>query len=792
MLRNNILNTIYNNTEHVFVSDNQSHFKNKDIINLTNYLNLYNHSKIGLYFEKSSNYVLSVLSVFLSKHSFIPLDKKQPLERLNYFYNDSNMNFILSSLIYKNDSFLLNKNVIFIEDILTINNFNEIKIFNKELLYIIYTSGSTGKPKGVLIDNEDGLYNVINQQIKILDLNKENIFLFLSISFDASLSDILCSFLSNSTLHINEDILLKPKKMLHFFNQHKITYSDLPPSILKLFKPNDFITFNKMIIGGEVPDYNTVINYIESNFKILNVYGPTEVSICTSMILCDKKWNSKNIGFPLRNINYHISNGELIISGEGVALGYTDFSLSQEKFYTEYNNRFYRTGDIVEYTDDGYIFKGRKDRQIKHNGQLICLEEIEEKIKSITNIFNASVIYDNKKLICYYEGNISQNEIILNLKSLIPTYMIPHFFINGYIPKTTSGKNDSKSISHYSNKNLLEHAEYIFSNLNIKEGFHQTKTNHVLITGSTGKLGLEILKQIKNKKISIIVRKINNDLLLFCKHNNIDIYISKGLEFEYLGLEEKDYLHLSEQVDEIYHCAANINNLKSLHELYNDNVISSINIAKFSLTKNLKFIHYMSTLSVYVSLFNKSNFNFSQSSLIKNEEIAKNGYTASKIIADYFFDLLYQKLSNVHIYRLGLILDEKISKNSYIYLLFQNLKYIPFETQHYCFDYTPISKSVDLILNKSFKNYIINVSFNICISLKDINDILNLPLRSIHDIKSGWIYEFTKSFKGEKQKHDIFEMTNLPKFEVEECFLNNLNEIDKKNYIISLINSTKY
>jgi len=34
------------------------------------------------------------------------------------------MNFILSSLIYKNDSFLLNKNVIFIEDILTINNFD--------------------------------------------------------------------------------------------------------------------------------------------------------------------------------------------------------------------------------------------------------------------------------------------------------------------------------------------------------------------------------------------------------------------------------------------------------------------------------------------------------------------------------------------------------------------------------------------------------------------------------------------------------------------------------------------
>ncbi len=791
MLRQKILNTLYNNLEHTFTYDQLSFYKNKDILTITNYINHYDYSKIGLYFEKSSNYVLSVLSVFLSKHSFIPLDKKQPVERLNYFYQDANIDFILSSSKYKDDSFLFDKNVIFIEDILKINNFSELTLFTKQILYIIYTSGSTGKPKGVIIDNENGLYNVIKQQIEILDLNQENIFLFLSISFDASLSDILCSFLSNSTLYINDDILLKPKTMLHFFNDNKITYSDLPPSILKLFKPKNFITFNKMIIGGEVPDYNTVMTYVESNFKILNVYGPTEVSICTSMILCHKKWNSKNIGFPLNNINYHIENGELIISGEGVAFGYTNFSLSKERFYIENNKRFYKTGDIVEYTEEGYFFKGRKDRQIKHNGQLICLEEIEEKIKSITNILNASVIYDNNKIICYYEGDILQNDIILNLKKIIPSYMIPHFFIKGYIPKTTSGKNDSKSISHYSNKNLLEHAEYIFSNLNIERPFLKVKTNHTLITGANGKLGFEILKKIKNKKVSIIVRNINNDLLLFCQSNNVNIYVSKGLEFENLGLEEKDYLYLSQQIDEIYHCAANINNLKSLHELYNDNITSCFNIAQFSLINNLKFIHYMSTLSVYVSLFNKSNFYFSQSSLIKNEEIAKNGYTASKIISDYFFDLLYQKLSNVHIYRLGLILDEKVSKNSYIYLLFKNLKCIPFETLHYCFDYTPLSKAVDIMLTHSFKNYITHVSFNTFISLRDINNTLNLPLKSIYDIKSGWIYEFTKSFKCEKQKHDIFEMTNLPQFEIEECFFNKLNDSDKKNYIISLINSTK-
>lgn len=788
MLRVEILKNLNKNLDHTFVLDNNTNYKYKDILHLTNLINQYSQSTIGLYFDKSAHYVLSTLSIFLSKHSFVPLDKKQPEERLNYFYQDSKIDFIISSLHYKNDTFLNDKNVLFIEDILNNNNEFDFFMYEKKHLYTIYTSGSTGIPKGVIIDNEFGLYNVIKQQIDILKLYKENIFLFLSISFDASLSDILCSFFSQSTLYINDNILLRPKKLLTFFNNHKITYSDLPPSLLKLFKPQDFLTFNKMIIGGEVPDYETVINYVKHDFLILNVYGPTEASICTSMILCNKEWNSKNIGFPINNIEYYIINGELIISGEGVAKGYTNNNITNERFYLENNKRYYKTGDIVEYTPFGYIFKGRKDRQIKHNGQLICLEEIEEKLKSIPSILNTSVIYENKKIICYYEGNIKQDEIVSELKKYIPVYMIPHFFVEGYIPKTSSGKNDSKSISYYSKKNLLNHSEYLFNKLTTLQYSTKNTTNHVLITGATGKLGFEILNQLKNKKISIIVRKINDELLSFCNINNVTIYISKGLEYDYLGLSKEDYHYLSINIDEIYHCAANINNLKSFHELYNDNIISSINIAKFSMNINFKFIHYMSTLSVYVSVHNKENNNFLQKSISKNEEIAKNGYTASKIVSEYFFDLFFKQFSNVHIYRLGLILDNSLSQNSYIYLLFKNLKYIPIESTHYSFDYTPLKQAVYVMLNNTFSNYITHVTFNCFISLNDIQETLNIPLKPFHNIKSGWIYEFTKSLIGQKQKHDIFEMTNMPFFETDECFSIPIN---KKDYIISLNNLTK-
>lgn len=446
-MRKLILRRIKDNKKDIFVKDEFKEFNNSDLLNVC--LNLekqVKHNLIGLYFNKSSEYVLSLMAVTLSTNAFIPLDMKQPLERLNYFVNDSKVDYVLTSKKNKEEVVNLNiKNIIYIEDLLTINK-SDYTVEDKKEQYRIYTSGSTGKPKGVIIDSEYGVYNVISQQIDALNLDKEKMFLFLSISFDASLSDIYCAYLSNSIICINDVVLLKPKKLLKYFNDNKITYSDLPPSILKLFNPSDFKSFNKMIIGGELPNQEVISKYIEFNFKILNVYGPTEFSICSSMVLCDKLWTSKNIGKPLDNVEYKIVDNELLIAGVGICKGYTNDVLNNERFVFIDNKRYYKTGDLVYGFESNYYFKGRKDRQIKHNGQLICLEEIEEVSRQIKEVLNSSVIYKDRKIILFYEGDISSEDIYVELKKTLPLYMIPHYVKKEIIPKTVNGKNDNKKL----------------------------------------------------------------------------------------------------------------------------------------------------------------------------------------------------------------------------------------------------------------------------------------------------------------------------------------------------------
>ena len=72
--------------------------------------------------------------------------------------------------------------------------------------YVIYTSGSTGTPKGVLVGHA-GLCGMLDAQIAAFGLGPGcRGLLYLSISFDASLSDIGTVLLSGASLWIDDDV----------------------------------------------------------------------------------------------------------------------------------------------------------------------------------------------------------------------------------------------------------------------------------------------------------------------------------------------------------------------------------------------------------------------------------------------------------------------------------------------------------------------------------------------------------------------------------------------------------
>ena len=423
----------------------------------------YHQTKIGIAIDKSAEYIAAVLGCWIAKKTFIPLDRLLPENRLNYIKKNAELNSVFSLKEFESAQK---------------NTFSGDAPFDYRIpidypAYIIYTSGTTGNPKGVVVSH-NGIVNLADNQIKAFKTDSSSRYLFyVSISFDASLSDISVCLLSGATLVIEHlEKLSLAASITNLIKKRRITHADIPPSLLKILNVNEFAnsSLKTIIIGGEPCDVDTVKKWA-SVVNLINVYGPTEATVCTSLIKCTKSWNEPLIGKEIDNIEYIIADenlhtlqhgpGELLISGIGLALGYlNNKDLTEKKFIFINNKRYYRTGDLVLKLKNGNIkFLGRIDRQVKIRGQLVELEEIESKLNAYPQIDRASVLYRSlipggAKIIVAFIKPFGDNIDISNLKkylaSYLPNYMMPsHFEIMTSLPLTSSGKIDQQKLLNY-------------------------------------------------------------------------------------------------------------------------------------------------------------------------------------------------------------------------------------------------------------------------------------------------------------------------------------------------------
>lgn len=820
------------------------------------------NKKIGIFIDKSADFVAAVYAITLSDCSFIPLDPSLPQERLKFIISDAGITDILTVDRFKHERLLESLSVY----LLTKSELDLICNYDSnDLMYTIYTSGTTGVPKGVEVTFK-GIDNVISQQIKIFELNHSNIYWFLSMNFDASLSDIYCSLLSSSTFFIDERIKYEVSAFIDFIKIHSISYIDIPPSFIKLIDPNELPTLNSIVIGGEVADPETVRKY-SKHMKVINVYGPTEATICTSYSICDDTWSKPLIGDTLNGVEYLILDddqkevinqaGELYISGIQLARGYTNDKLTKERFINLNNVIWYKTGDKVIETIDGIEFIGRIDRQIKHNGQLICLEEIEQAINSIEAITNVSVVYKDNKIHAYYEGQVNKKEIVDFISTLLPRYMIPHYFLHTSIPKTANGKNDSKrlttdnlfnlissifssilgsevdaslsfrdngadsikfillqkelqniginlSFSYLMDKNTIEDIisyvdvknitkkelvdSFDFNTLNISSNNVFEDTNIALVTGVTGNLGSSILKNIKKhyKKIYCLIRAKNYSEAIhkFLKKNNMQSHIFiipiTSLSDDLLGMSEENYRLIKKTVSHVYHNAANVNNIGTFEQLYDDNVKSTVNIVNLSFDGTLKRIYYSSTLSVHVSGNHGTNSIIDEQPLMIDDKELYNGYAQTKWLSDYIMSYA-NKYKTIQQFRLGLLVPEQFSvddKNSFLYQFIHEASKqdnLPTDTIGLSFDFTPINWAAKVIVSVSLDNssydHIYNVSTNKKVYYSDIVNHLKTPLvnESVwFDKNNNYLSILLNILNGFKYPNiNLFEMTYVDHFIVD-------------------------
>lgn len=379
---------------------------------------------VVLAFEKCKWAVVSMLAVFKAGGVVVPVDFKQPMNRIRSIVDDTEAKIVLTSRPV--DEYTpIAPHVLEVNDKLmatlpqnTASACPTVQTTDTACIY--FTSGSTGKPKGVILAHE-GLVHSLKAIAAGAQLNSKTRSLhFSTYTFDMSLIEIFPTLFMGGCICIisEEDRMSNLTKSIVEANVNALW---LTPLVAGLLRPDEMPQVKSLGLGGELVRRDVIELWATRDDVMVTImYGPAEASILCNMTprlngtsdpanvgpqtKVGKQWvvdpSNRNRLLPTGSI------GELLLEGVTLAKGYlgdpqrtAQSFISDPEWLKRYNfspdsgRRFYCTGDLVRQNRDGTLtYITRADGEIKINGQRTNIAEIECAIQAkLPHIHNLAV-----------------------------------------------------------------------------------------------------------------------------------------------------------------------------------------------------------------------------------------------------------------------------------------------------------------------------------------------------------------------------------------------------------------
>ncbi|MCA9697699.1 MAG: amino acid adenylation domain-containing protein, partial [Myxococcales bacterium] len=347
--------------------------------------------------------------------------------------------------------------------------------------HILYTSGSTGRPKGI---------EIVTRAISRLVMNTNYVRLspgdlvgqFASFAFDAALFEVWGPLICGATIvPLLEGQAVDAHALRNELTASGVTAMFLTTSLFNLVAqtcPDAFRSLRTLLVGGERANGQAMRAVLETAppEELWNVYGPTESTVfaVTHRFGPDDLGETNvPIGRPIANTRVFVLDsamnpvpagvpGELYIGGDGLARGYLQATLTQERFIVvdglEPSGpiRLYKTGDRAQWREDGVLdFLGRADFQVKLRGHRIELEEVEAALVGTGLVENAVAAIEQgeqARLVAWVvprdPEHFDMTTVQRRLRQCIPAYMVPaRLRMLPEIPLSTNGKVDRKAVA---------------------------------------------------------------------------------------------------------------------------------------------------------------------------------------------------------------------------------------------------------------------------------------------------------------------------------------------------------
>ena len=345
-----------------------------------------------------------------------------------------------------------------------------------QLVNVLFTSGSTGKPKGVMLRHRS-VSNLYSQMKALLDPIEGTVLCSTNSVFDCFIVETLIALaLGRTVVLADEEEMMLPWRLAKLMETYHTGITEMTPSRLQMCLGNDAFchaakNIRIILLGGEVVTQTLSEKFYQHTDGILmNMYGPTEATVFTTMGAVSPGKHI-TIGAPLQNTRTYVLDeqlrpvlptacGELFIAGECLSAGYisrpelTEASFQDDIYFP--GEKMYRSGDLVRLRLDGsFDYIGRKDSQVKLNGQRVELSEINGAILQVPGVKQAAVVPIKKEdgsmeLCAFYESSVpdlNQGAIVAHIQKVLPKYMVPGRFVAmDTIPTTATNKIDIQAL----------------------------------------------------------------------------------------------------------------------------------------------------------------------------------------------------------------------------------------------------------------------------------------------------------------------------------------------------------
>ncbi|KAJ3950205.1 uncharacterized protein N0V96_001348 [Colletotrichum fioriniae] len=462
---------------------------------------------IPLCFEKSIWTVVAMLGVLKAGASFVSLDPSQPVSRLRKVVTQVKAKTVLMSAFQHKAtdlgavaSLIVNRDTLGGISKLQHQRQPPAQVTPDSPAYIIFTSGSTGDPKGIIVSHAAFASSAMAHGSVFGMSHEHRVLQFSAYSFDASLFEILTTLIHGGTVCVATE-KERFENLGDFASSTRVNLALLTPSVARIIRPTEMPSLKTLVLGGEAPDEALIKKWLDAGLTLFNAYGPSECSVIAACHSCTYDTDPKTIGKPVGCSAWVIAAdddtvlvpngqvGELLIGGPTLADGYLNDSektiatflsrvpwISREKHTSTY--RLYKTGDLVKRATDGtLVYVGRKDLQVKLNGQRIELGDIESHIAGCCSVKRGIVVFPSSgpfshQLVAVLEleeeeegerlsslhqimtrFNIVAEEIRQELNGKLPSIMLPAHFIDvatlsqERFPLSTSGKVDRNKVT---------------------------------------------------------------------------------------------------------------------------------------------------------------------------------------------------------------------------------------------------------------------------------------------------------------------------------------------------------